>query len=61
MSVLVLVVDDEPSMRHLLSVILDDRGYDVRAVSSAEAGSILDITGRTRMSASSRVLKSLGP
>jgi two-component system response regulator AtoC len=32
----VLVVDDEPSMRHLLSVILDDRGYEVRAVSSAE-------------------------
>ena len=32
----ILVVDDEPSMRHLLSVILVDHGYDVRAVSSAE-------------------------
>jgi two-component system response regulator AtoC len=28
----VLVVDDEESMRHLLSVILTDRGYEVRAV-----------------------------
>jgi len=32
----VLVVDDEESMRHLLSVILTDRGYEVRAVSNAE-------------------------
>jgi len=32
----VLVVDDEPSMRHLLSVILADRGYEARAVASAE-------------------------
>ncbi|MFY3742887.1 sigma-54-dependent transcriptional regulator [Anaeromyxobacter sp. Red801] len=32
----VLIVDDESSMRHLLTVILTDRGYDVRAVSSAE-------------------------
>jgi two-component system response regulator AtoC len=29
----VLVVDDEESMRHLLSLILRDRGYEVRAVS----------------------------
>ncbi|HSN16361.1 MAG TPA: sigma-54 dependent transcriptional regulator [Anaeromyxobacteraceae bacterium] len=32
----VLVVDDESSMRHLLSVILAERGYDVRAVASGE-------------------------
>jgi len=32
----VLVVDDEESMRHLLTVILADRGYDVRAVSNGE-------------------------
>jgi two-component system response regulator AtoC len=32
----VLVVDDEESMRHLLSVILTDRGYEVRAVSNGE-------------------------
>jgi two-component system response regulator AtoC len=32
----VLVVDDEESMRHLLAVILADRGYDVRAVSNGE-------------------------
>jgi two-component system response regulator AtoC len=30
------VVDDEASMRHLLSVILKDRGYEPRAVGSAE-------------------------
>ncbi len=33
----VLVVDDEASMRHLLTVILADRGYQVRAVGGAEA------------------------
>jgi two-component system response regulator AtoC len=32
----VLIVDDDSSMRHLLSVILNDRGYDVRAVGTAE-------------------------
>ncbi|HEU4383928.1 MAG TPA: sigma-54 dependent transcriptional regulator [Anaeromyxobacteraceae bacterium] len=32
----VLIVDDEESMRHLLSVILADRGYEVRAVSNGE-------------------------
>jgi two-component system response regulator AtoC len=32
----VLIVDDEPSMRHLLSVILTDRGYEARAVGNAE-------------------------
>ncbi len=32
----VLVVDDEEAMRHLLTVILTDRGYDVRAVSNGE-------------------------
>jgi two-component system response regulator AtoC len=33
----VLVVDDEASMRHLLTVILSDHGHEVRAVGSAEA------------------------
>jgi two-component system response regulator AtoC len=32
----VLVVDDEASMRHLLSVILKDHGYEARAVAGAE-------------------------
>ena len=32
----VLVVDDDASMRHLLSVILSDHGYEARAVSSGE-------------------------
>ncbi|MFO0583141.1 MAG: sigma-54 dependent transcriptional regulator [Anaeromyxobacter sp.] len=33
----VLIVDDDASMRHLLSVILDDHGYVARAVASGEA------------------------
>ena len=33
----VLVVDDEASLRHLLTVILTDRGYQVRAVGGAAA------------------------
>jgi two-component system response regulator AtoC len=32
----VLIVDDDASMRHLLSVILTDRGYEARAVSGGE-------------------------
>ena len=32
----VLVVDDEASMRHLLSVILTDHGCEARAVATAE-------------------------
>lgn len=32
----VLLVDDDASMRHLLSVILSDQGYEARAVASAE-------------------------
>jgi two-component system response regulator AtoC len=32
----VLVVDDDASMRHLLSLILADHGYEARAVGSAE-------------------------
>jgi two-component system response regulator AtoC len=32
----VLVVDDDASMRHVLSVILADHGYDARAVASGE-------------------------
>ncbi len=31
----ILVVDDDPAMRHLLSVILTDHGWEARAVSSA--------------------------
>jgi two-component system response regulator AtoC len=33
----ILVVDDDPAMRHLLSVILTDHGWEARAVGSAEA------------------------
>ncbi|HET9554205.1 MAG TPA: sigma-54 dependent transcriptional regulator [Anaeromyxobacteraceae bacterium] len=33
----ILIVDDDASMRHLLTVILADRGYEARAVASAEA------------------------
>jgi two-component system response regulator AtoC len=32
----VLIVDDDDSMRHVLSVILRDRGFDVRAVANGE-------------------------
>jgi len=32
----ILIVDDESSMRHLLSVILTERGYETRAVASGE-------------------------
>ena len=32
----VLIVDDEESMRHLLSLILRERGYEVRAVANGE-------------------------
>jgi two-component system response regulator AtoC len=32
----ILVVDDDPAMRHLLSVILTDHGREARAVSSAQ-------------------------
>jgi two-component system response regulator AtoC len=32
----VLIVDDDSSMRHLLSVILAERGYDARSVASGE-------------------------
>ncbi len=31
----ILVVDDDPAMRHVLSVILTDHGWDARAVASA--------------------------
>ena len=31
----ILVVDDDPAMRHLLSVILTDHGWEARAVASA--------------------------
>ncbi len=32
----ILVVDDDPAMRHLLSVILTDHGWEARAVSAAQ-------------------------
>jgi two-component system response regulator AtoC len=32
----ILVVDDDPAMRHLLSVILTDHGWDARAVGAAQ-------------------------
>ena len=32
----VLVADDEPSIRHVLTLVLTDSGYDVRAVSDGE-------------------------
>ncbi len=32
----ILVVDDDPAMRHLLSVILTDHGWEARAVSSGQ-------------------------
>jgi two-component system, NtrC family, response regulator AtoC len=41
----VLVVDDEESMRHLLTVILTDRGYEVRAVSNGE-DALRELTAR---------------
>jgi two-component system response regulator AtoC len=41
----VLVVDDEASMRHLLTLILADRGYQVRAVASAQAA-LEELTAR---------------
>ncbi|MBI5548196.1 MAG: sigma-54-dependent Fis family transcriptional regulator [Deltaproteobacteria bacterium] len=34
----VLIVDDDDSMRHMLTVILKDRGYEVRGVPGAEEG-----------------------
>jgi two-component system response regulator AtoC len=32
----ILVADDEPSIRHILTLVLTDRGYDVRAVSDGD-------------------------
>ena len=32
----ILVADDEPSIRHVLSLVLKDHGYEVRAVSDGE-------------------------
>src|SRR3954469_22672886 len=32
----VLIADDEPSIRHVLSLVLTDKGYDVRAVADGE-------------------------
>jgi len=32
----ILVADDEPSIRHVLSLVLTERGYDVRAVGDGE-------------------------
>ena len=41
----VLIVDDDASMRHLLSVILDDHGYEARSVASAE-GALVELAAR---------------
>ncbi len=32
----ILIADDEPSIRHVLSLVLTERGYDVRAVADGE-------------------------
>ena len=41
----ILVVDDDPAMRHLLSVILTDHGWEARAVASA-ADALREIEAR---------------
>jgi two-component system response regulator AtoC len=41
----ILVVDDDPAMRHLLSVILADHGWEARAVASA-ADALRELEGR---------------
>jgi len=41
----ILVADDEPSIRHVLSLVLTDQGYDVRAVSDGEEA-IKELTAR---------------
>jgi two-component system response regulator AtoC len=41
----ILVVDDDPAMRHLLSVILSDHGWEARAVGSA-ADALKELEGR---------------
>jgi two-component system response regulator AtoC len=41
----ILVVDDDPAMRHLLSVILSDHGWEARAVGSA-AGALEELEAR---------------
>ncbi|MFL5299352.1 MAG: sigma-54-dependent transcriptional regulator [Anaeromyxobacteraceae bacterium] len=41
----VLIVDDEESMRHLLSVVLRDHGYEARAVSNGE-DALRELAGR---------------
>ena len=32
----ILVADDEPSIRHVLSLVLTDHGYEVRAVADGD-------------------------
>ncbi len=32
----VLIIDDEENMRHMLSVLLDDAGYECEAASNGE-------------------------
>src|SRR5262245_48386027 len=41
----ILVADDEPSIRHVLSLVLTEQGYDVRAVSDGEEA-IKELTAR---------------
>jgi CheY-like chemotaxis protein len=40
----ILVVDDDPSIRDLLSLVLQDEGYDVRT--AADGPEALDVLGR---------------
>ncbi|HSP81913.1 MAG TPA: response regulator, partial [Myxococcaceae bacterium] len=42
----VLVADDEPSIRHVLSLVLSGHGYEVRAVSDGEEA-LRELAART--------------
>jgi two-component system response regulator AtoC len=41
----ILVADDEPSIRHVLTLVLSDRGYEVRAVADGEEA-LSELTAR---------------
>jgi len=42
----ILVADDEPSIRHVLSLVLSDHGYEVRAVADG-AEALLELAARS--------------